>query len=54
MNTEVEEMIGDETNLTKIKLTSGDTIPADVCLVGIGESHYIYNNVQGSILGIKQ
>lgn len=36
MNTEVEELIGNEESLTKIKLTSGDTISADVCLVGVG------------------
>ena len=37
METEVEELIGNEENLTQIKLTNGETIPADICVVGIGE-----------------
>lgn len=37
METEVEELIGNEENLTQIKLTNGETIAADICIVGIGE-----------------
>lgn len=37
METQVEELIGNEENLTQIKLTNGDTIPADICVVGIGK-----------------
>jgi len=37
MSSEVEELIGNEENLTQIKLTSGETVAADICVVGIGK-----------------
>ncbi|XP_067931278.1 apoptosis-inducing factor 3-like [Watersipora subatra] len=36
MNSEVEELLGNDDTLKKVKLTSGETVDADLCIVGIG------------------
>lgn len=50
MRTEVAEMIGNEHSLTQIKLTSGETISAGLCLVGVGKCSILFLSVMHLVL----
>lgn len=45
MEAEVEELIGNEESLTTVKLKNGESIAADIVLVGIGKNKNPINHV---------